>query len=628
MSFQKLLKGKLNEPIRDLIFFIVFYLLIWRIVEPCLIFHGGGVIRDFPIFYRGLTFFHPFLLYPGGIIEYVSAFLSQFLYYSWTGAFVLTLHAWLLSVGFDIFIRTTHVQQLRILRFIPSILLLILYSQYTYYFVPCMALLAALFFACFYVRFSSRNSAFNVTLFLVLSFIVYIIAGGVYCLFALLCAIHEWISKRGWRMALLFTFLGFTIPSFVGIIIFGLSLKDAYGKLLPFFWEIKRYHIEGLRTVYLLYLSLPILMIGLGAWKIVRRKKRWNQEPLPDKQTKPDSQRFVVDSKVKLFRNPIVRWMMESCLLLIFAGVAIALSFNGQTKTLFAVDYYAYHKKWAKVVEAIHGTQNNSYIISATDRALYYLHYLGDHIPMWQDPDMLFLAGEKYTKSHWYQSDLYLDLGVVNLAEHHIAESLEFYGERPMLLERMAWIQMAKGNIGTAKIYLGALSKTLLFSKWANEYLKKIESDPELLTDNSIQRLRSMMIDTDYVVYNTALDRPLLSLLEKNKYNHMAFEYLIAWYLLTRNLDKFGENIHRLDDFNYSKIPKLFEEALLIIANIPKKKFDLTEFNISSNTTQRFNNFSQVLSQYQGDMNKALNELKKDYGDSYFYYYIYPKFKR
>ena len=173
-----------------------------------------------------------------------------------------------------------------------------------------------------------------------------------------------------------------------------------------------------------------------------------------------------------------------------------------------------------------------------------------------------------------------------------------------------------------------ALLRLLATAGKKDRALSEIESDPELLTDNFIQRLRSLMIDADYVVYNTPLDRVLLSLLEKNKYNHMAFEYLIAWYLLTRDLDKFGENIHRLHDFNYSKIPRRFEEALLIIANIQKKKFDLTGFNISSNAVARFNNFNQTLSQNQGDMNKALNELKKDYGDSYFYYYIYPRFKR
>jgi hypothetical protein len=41
---------------------------IWLAVDLRLIYHGGEVITDFPVFYRGWVFFSGFISRPGGII--------------------------------------------------------------------------------------------------------------------------------------------------------------------------------------------------------------------------------------------------------------------------------------------------------------------------------------------------------------------------------------------------------------------------------------------------------------------------------------------------------------------------------------------------------------------------------
>jgi len=625
-SFHDLPRKILSEKIRTFFFFVLFFLIVWRFIEPCLIYHGGGIIRDFPVFFRGWTFFHPFLFHPGGIIEYASAFLSQFLYHSWTGALVLTGHAWLFCVCHDVFIQALGSPHLRRLRFVPPLLLLMLYSQYSFYFVTCTALLAALLFACLYIKINStQNKPLNAIVFIVLSLILYMAAGGAYLVYAALCAIYEWVSKRGWRMGLLCVFSGACIPLILGVFIFGLGHGEAYGKLLPVFWEIQRYHTQGISIIYLLYLSLPVTVMGSALWRIRIRKRTPVADLAGNLKSETDSQKTPEGQPAGFFRNPAAHWIMESCVLLIVLGTAFALSFDKKVKTIMAVDFYACGRQWKKVVDCVKGTQNNNYIISSVDRALYHLHCFGNNIPLWQEPETLFLAGKSHDYSHWHKFDLYLDLGCVNLAEHHVAESLEFYGERPMLLQRMALIHMIKGNIGTAGIYLGALSKTLFFSKWAADYREKLMSDPELLGDEEIQRLRHLMPDKDYVIYDTAPDRFLLALLEKNKTNHMAFEYLMVWYLINKDLNKFGENAGRFHDFDYGKIPRLFEEAMLVLTRIPKKKFELKGFEISPNTIQRFDLFNQTLARYSGDVKSALNELKKDYSDSFFYYYIYSQ---
>ena len=62
------------------------------------------------------------------------------------------------------------------------------------------------------------------------------------------------------------------------------------------------------------------------------------------------------------------------------------------------------------------------------------------------------------------------------MAEKSLTDSLEGLGERPSILKGLALINMAKANYDSARIYLGALSKTLFHDDWANNYLELLKS--------------------------------------------------------------------------------------------------------------------------------------------------------
>jgi len=199
---------------------------------------------------------------------------------------------------------------------------------------------------------------------------------------------------------------------------------------------------------------------------------------------------------------------------------------------------------------------------------------------------------------------------------------MEGLGERPMILKRLALINMAKGDIGSARIYLGALGKTLFYVDWANSYLERLESHLSLSTDQQIQHLRCLMVEKDYALRKYSPEIFLRELLEKNNQNRMAFEYLMAWYMLTGQLDSFVQNLDRLDDFDYSEIPRLFEEAILVYQLTTRKNVDLKGRQISSNTYQRARNFTDIVRGFSKDNKKgAMLATAKDFADSYFFYY-------
>ena len=70
------------------LFFLLFYLYVWRVIDPRLIHHSLGILTPYhPFFFStGWPFFREHLARPGGLAEYAARFLSQLYGFGWAGA--------------------------------------------------------------------------------------------------------------------------------------------------------------------------------------------------------------------------------------------------------------------------------------------------------------------------------------------------------------------------------------------------------------------------------------------------------------------------------------------------------------------------------------------------------------
>src|SRR4030042_1821497 len=210
---------------------------------------------------------------------------------------------------------------------------------------------------------------------------------------------------------------------------------------------------------------------------------------------------------------------------------------------------------------------------------------------------------------YWQIFDVFLDIGVVNMAENALTECLEGIGDRPMVLQRLALINMVKGDLGAAKVYPGTLSKTLFNADWAKHYLNLMENDPDLSSDKYIQHLRSLCLDKDCFIYALFKEKTLLWLLERNSQNRMAFEYLMAWYMLNKQLGKLVQNFERLQDLGYREVPTHYEEAALIYVYGTGKPIQLNGYLSNPQKRQEIEDFSRLINSYGRDKKAAFNEL-------------------
>ncbi len=599
------------RPPLSWVFFVAFYLYFALEIEPHLLYHGAGLIDNFPVFYKGWDFFQQFTTYPGGLLEYVSAFLAQLFYYSWLGAAVLTAQAWLICLCTEYALRAVGLPRWRGLRFVGPLLLLAIYSQYTFHLPETMGPLTALVGFCVYVWLSTRNQKHAGVWLVILSIGLYVLAGGPYLLFALLCGLAEVLFRRRLRLGVLSLALAVAIPYVLGVLIFGQRPHDAFYELLPLSWKITSYDSTKIMAqavwVLLLFLPAALLVGGLGRvlapsckpLKLVETMRRTWDKLFGE----PGRSRFGLNLRTAL---------------LIGVTAAMVLHFRApRVKTLFEVDYFSCQRMWTQVLEIGRRNPYHYLVCHAVNRALFHTGKLADEMFGYPQRSEALLLTQR--EALWQKFDTCMDLGLINEAEDALMICLESHGERPLLLDRLARIHLVKGNLGTARVFLGALAKVPFWSRKAHADLARLEADPNLSQDAEIQHCRSVMLRRDFV---RPVD-PLAALLTENPENRMAYEYGMAGLLLSRRLDQFAQNFERFRPSIAPANSKHYLEALLLHRALNKQPIDGPGPKIPREAKLELHEFFQILQKHRESKAGAREALRGSFSDTYYYYHYF-----
>jgi len=639
------------QAIRSILFFGLLYLYVWLAVEPSLIF-GCATVTNFPVFQRGWPFFAECLSHPGGLLRYLCALLPQFFYYSWAGALVITGQAWAISACTSLLFRALGVPGRRLLRFVPALLVLVAYARYSYHFPTITGALASLLFGCSYVAWVSRPASVGCAVhtasvggmrswcaqhtlridgavYLVLSVLSYVVSAAAYLPFAALCAVYELLYRRRYGIGLAYLLLPALAPYLLGVLVFDVSILNAYTDLLPLSWQIRGWTTREkmISVVYALYL-FPIVVALV--WGLGRRlgalagREAPTEAPPARKKSRASSAKSAAGANahpMRWIRRRAFRWVVESVLVFATGGAVAFVALDRPQKALLAVHYYACHRMWPEVLQASRGGPDNYTVMNAVNRALYHTGRLNrDMFRYLQHPDGLMLMGDDYSVQYWHKFDTLIDLGLINQAEKNLAECMETFGAHPLILQRLALVNLVKGRNEAARIYLGALHKTLFFRAWARDYLSRLATDPTLASDPQIQQLRARMLRRDSPALFFTREPMLLALTEQDPPNRMAFEYLMAWYLLHKKSDKIVQHLARLPEHGYTEIPPLYQEAAVIYAYGTKQPLPLSGL---TEAQRRIEHFSGIFNRYGRDKGAAFGELAREYAGSYFFYFIY-----
>jgi len=603
---QKVSNGKSQDRIWSLLFttillsFYFVYLLLR--IEPKLIYQSQE-----PVFFLDKYFIIEFFSYPGGINELICRLFSQFFYYSWTGALLLVLVFALVTWNTKLLIRSICKNQpILYLHWIPSVFLLALHSNYIFPLVLTLGLFWALLSINIYIRLAPSNSTLRFLFYIILQAILYYITVGQAFIFSIVIILYEILLHRRIVLPLLYIILAGLLPYIGASTLFIIKFRDAYAM-----------HLMSYNTYSLTWLSwalyaffLLILLIVFFEQRYVGTGKK-NANKLWGKFL---SGRSI---PIKLIQGTVI----------IFLVVAAALySYDKNKKYFFLIDHYARFEEWKKVLNlAQKGLPISNIVQYQVNRALYHSGLLCDKMfSMTQlfGGDGLFIHESMRGPFALQHSDVFFDLGLINTSEQWAYEAIAANGDTAWNIQRLALVNLLKEKHDIASKYLKMLQKTVWHRNWAIEYQKYLSDSNDFWANPRFQYLKNTMPESDFLVSPTEPELCLEELL-KNTKNKMAFEYFMAYCLLDGQIGRFTKHLHRLNYFDYPKIPRHFEEAMLIYNQLTGGKgVTLPGKEISEETIRKFNDFNNIMAKHKKDKKAAYSDLKR-YRDTYWFYGLY-----
>jgi hypothetical protein len=96
----------------------------------------------------------------------------------------------------------------------------------------------------------------------------------------------------------------------------------------------------------------------------------------------------------------------------------------------------------------------------------------------------------------------------------------------------------------------------------------------------------------------------------------------MASLLLAKNLDNFVRMFDTYHQRNFTRIPRHYEEALLLAQTLRKQPAEGSQRAISPEVRTQLQEFLQMFRQGGGDQTASRSALRKKFGSTYFYYYF------
>lgn len=588
------------------IFFCLSFLYFWFELKPELIYQAQE-----PVFFSSQRFFNEFLNYPGGLIDYFSAFLTQFYIFPIIGALILSVILLVVVILTKLISDSIWANNSKIIfSFIPAILLFGLHHHYDYPLSYSLGFIAALLFFYFYLKFS--RAALRFIIFPIFFITLYYIAAGSALFFGILSIIYELLNKENsWKIRLAGLITSGVVCLLVPYVstnwLFLINAQNTYSYLLPFSVKTKIPYLP-----YILYGFFPLLLLGLLT---LLNMKTSPKKAKKKKQTSPNTGKL--------------NWNIVQPVLIVVLLVLISIfSFESKLKTFLIVKNEALQGNWEKILTQT-GIQNfpqNRIITMLMNRALHKTGQLAEKMfayPQNFGPDGLLYVGSEAVLHVMENSDIMLDLGYINSSQYWVYEALSVQGETPRILKRMAEIHLIKKEYQIAQKCLEKLKLTLFHQDWADKYMKMANNPEQYPPDASLLEIRSSLTKTDFYIRGGLPRIELASLVAENNYNRPALEYLIAYDLLNCRLDNCIENFQYLEKQKFPQIPKSWQEAFVLYWASRKQAPDPVPEGFNIGILNRFSEYMSILARFQNNKDAARKELTEKMGDTYWYYYMY-----
>ena len=328
------------------------------------------------------------------------------------------------------------------------------------------------------------------------------------------------------------------------------------------------------------------------------------------------------------------RFTLKRSWLLSGTGIVIVLfslvisskaSISELEKSILETVQASSEKEWEKVLQLnSEHLYINDLVQLEINRALYHTGQLLDKLfsyPQQNGEKGIFLEGKAYSSLAIHMSEFYCDLGYANETRHWANEAQIGFMRHPIVLKHLIISYIAIGNNKAALKYLRVLSGSRLYKEWCGQIHEMVENNT-VQDDQSIGAFILNNPNTDFFASTARPTRKLSDFYRNNLNNNMAFEFLMASYLLQHKIGNVVDRLPEFRKFGYEMLPRAVEEAMLIyVAKKPEESQLMEGYSVRMKTLEEFRDFSNLVSKGESRAEKINNASK--YKNTYWYYIMF-----
>lgn len=529
------------KPLLSLLFGVA-VVIFWAVP-----FVGGLCFQEqYQMFLFDTGYFLERIVLPGGLADYISEFLVQFYYMPVLGGAIIAL----LLMGIQTAVwglmkqyGARHDFPGYLLSFLPSIALWCAMGDQNVLLSFVVALFGALVIGWIHNRF--HNRLVKVVFELVSTVLVYWLLGPVVFLYAVLM-IGDTL-KNAKQKGNVFSGIGYSVCILVLTIAWILlTTQTLQYPLYRIFAGLNYYRYPGAIS------PLPFVVM---VWAVV----------IPFLGMIPCRQK----SLQKLQQSKVVI-VLSYVLVIVASWFGIKASFDEMTYELIDYDFLVRTEQWDKIIEKAEKKPATTPLsVSCVNLALSQKGMLADRLfEFYQNGgEGLFPTFTRDMISPVSTAEIFFRLGMVNDAERYMFEAQEAipnYRKSARLTRRIIECDIINGNYKVAAKLLRRLQKTLFYSNWANQTMALLGNEKAINRHPIYGKLRKYREKKqDFLFSDREMDQMLGLLFLNDNHNKMAYEYLMCYELLQRDMEKFMQYYPLGRFVGYDHIPRTFQEILI-----------------------------------------------------------------
>jgi hypothetical protein len=230
-------------------------------------------------------------------------------------------------------------------------------------------------------------------------------------------------------------------------------------------------------------------------------------------------------------------------------GTLVWKNANFRAEKVMQYDFMARHQQWNRILEtASREKPNNQIGVTVQNLALAMHGVLLDQLFNYNQNGIAGLLPDvkEDATSPLPTAEAFYQLGMINVAQRTVFEAQEAildFQKSGRCYKRLAQTNLINGQYEVARKYLSALQKTLFYRDWANETLPLLGDEAAIAKHPEYGRLRKMAYDDDFYFSDHVTPEMLQSLYLRNRDNGLAYQYLVAYYLLTGDQEGYNNFI-------------------------------------------------------------------------------------